>query len=359
MKKEVLLAHFPRITVKRYRDLVRTFSSLNAAWTANFDELTHLGWDHALVGEFLAWRDTIDEKRITKILTQEQIICITQDDDAYPPLLKEIYDPPFCLFVRGHIPEHSYNLAVVGTRKANSYGKQLVHDIVTPLVHQGITIVSGLALGIDALAHNAALANNGTTIAVLGSGCNDRHIYPAAHRHLARRIVENGGAVISEYPPGAMPSKFTFPRRNRIIAGMSLGTLVVQAGEKSGALITSTCAMEVGRDVFAIPHPITMDVGAGPNKLLKEGAHLVTSPEDIIETLDLKNIGIYATNKEIIPDTPTEATLLNILTKEPTHIEVLIRESTLTSAEVTSTLTLMEMKGMVRNLGNMMYVRSR
>lgn len=359
MKKEILLAHFPKITTKRYQKLMAAFFSLDAVWSAEFDDLKKTGWDDSIIHEFLTWKEKIDESKIQKILDQEGIHAITQDDPEYPALLKQVYDPPFCLFIRGALPPDTYNLAVVGTRNFTSYGKQMTQELVAPLAEQGITIVSGLARGIDSIAHETTLTSGGKTIAVLGSGINDRHVYPSAHRDLAKRIVASGGAIISEYPPGALPNTYTFPLRNRIIAGMTLGTLVIEAKKKSGALITAEYALDHGREIFTIPHNLTAETGEGPNNLIKSGAKLITSHEDIIDALNLQDIAQYVTNNEILPDSPQEAKLLAQLTREPTHIDKLIKQSDMSSPDVNATLTMMEMKGKVKNLGNMMYVLSR
>ncbi|PIR03485.1 MAG: DNA-protecting protein DprA [Candidatus Magasanikbacteria bacterium CG11_big_fil_rev_8_21_14_0_20_43_7] len=361
MKTEAVLAHFPKMTPKRFSEVMRVFSSPRAFFESDRRTLVDaLPWKEDFIDTFILWRDEVDESRIEKILKQEQITIITKEDDTYPPLLKEIYDPPFCLFVRGELDlAHAYPLAVVGTRKCSPYGRQITQEIVGALAAHGLTIVSGLALGIDGIAHESALDAGAKTIAVLGSGINQRHVYPPVHRQLANRIVERGGAVISEFPPGTLPSKFTFPRRNRIISGISLGTLVVEAAEKSGALITSSCALEHGREVFAIPHPVTSETGSGPNKLIKEGAHIVTQATDIIDVLNLKELETFTQNAKIIPDTKAEAALLEHLSREAQHIDELTKLSKLTSRDVNSTLTLMEMKGKVRNLGNMMYVIAR
>jgi DNA processing protein len=359
MRKEILLAHFPKITVKRYQQLLAAFSSLDTLWETEFDEIKKAGFDDQLTHEFLSWRENLDVEKIEKILEQEKITCITKDDEDYPNLLKQIYDPPFCLFVRGVLSKEGYNLGVVGTRKFTQYGKQVTEELVSELARHGITIVSGLAFGIDSIAHHTTIDAHGKTIAVLGSGINKRHIYPSAHIELSERIIDSGGAVISEYPPGTLPNKYTFPRRNRIIAGMSLGTLVIEAAEKSGALITAECALENGRDVFAVPQNITSQTSLGPNNLIKTGAKLITNAVDIIDTLDLQDIAQYVTNKEILPDSPSEAELLGILTREPIHIDEIAKQSNLTSREISATLVLMEMKGKVKNVGNMMYVVAR
>lgn len=359
MRKEVLLAHFPKITPKRYQQLLAAFSSLDQVWEAEFDEFKKIGFDDTLIHEFLTWREHVDEEKIQKILDNEQMECITLHDKNYPTLLKQIYDPPFCLFVRGKLNNDGYNLAVVGTRKFTRYGKQVTEELIHELAQSGITIVSGLAFGIDSIAHETTVKAQGKTIAVLGSGINRAHIYPSAHRELSEKIIKNNGALISEYPPGTVPNIYTFPRRNRIIAGMSLGTLVIEAAEKSGALITAECAVENGREVFAIPQNITSGTSIGPHNLIKTGAKLVTNAQDIIDTLDLHDIAQYVTNTEILPDSPIEAELLHILTKEPIHVDQITKQSKLSSREINATLVLMEMKGKVKNLGGMMYVLAR
>lgn len=348
------------MTYKRYSQLAGAFSSWDEIREAQFNNIKDVGWtDENLINQFLLWKDELDEEKINKILTQEQITCVTQDDKNYPDSLKQIYDPPFCLFVRGELKPDDFCLAVVGTRKYSTYGKQITEELVSGLTNAGITVVSGLALGIDGFAHSTTLQNQGRTVAILGSGIDKQHIYPSAHKTLANKIIESGGAVISEYPPGAIPSRFTFPRRNRIIAGMSLGVLVTEAGEISGALITAQYALDNNREVFTVPHNITSQTGIGPNNLLKFGAHLVTNIEDIIEVLNLQDLKLYVTNKEIIPDSPIEAKLLEILSREPVHVDNLIKNSNLDSATVNSTLTLMEMKGKIKNLGGMKYILTR
>lgn len=221
-----------------------------------------------------------------------------------------------------------------------------------------MVIVSGLALGIDGLAHRAALKVNGLTIAVLGSGINKTSVYPAEHRTLSEEIIVRGGAVVSEYPPGFKPTLYSFPARNRIIAGLSLGTLVTEAPISSGALITAKAALDYNREVLAVPHPITNETGAGGNALLKQGAVLVTTAQDVSEALQLQNLTTMVAAENIAPTNPTETQLLALLSSEPRHIDIVIKQSTLASALVGSTLTLLEMKGRVKNIGGMLYVRT-
>jgi len=287
MKKEILLSYFPKITPKRYQQLVALFSSLDTAWQMDKAELKQTDWPEAVIDEFITWKKQLNEDKIARIHEREDIYCLTQKDSDYPDLLKQIYDPPFCLFVRGQLKSANHSIAVVGTRKYTDYGKQTTDKIVRELVREDITVISGLALGIDGIAHEAALKNNGQTVAVLGTGINRQHIYPRANYYLAERIIENGGAIISEYPPGTLPTRWCFPRRNRIIAGMTIGTVITEAPAGSGALITAQYASNNNREVFAVPQNITSRTAGGVNQLIKHDAHLVTSGKDILEKLHL------------------------------------------------------------------------
>lgn len=209
---------------------------------------------------------------------------ITIKDENYPELLKKIYDPPQKLYVSGELKkEEKHPIAVVGTRQISNYGQEATRFFVEALAKAGLTIISGLALGVDGLAHRIALENNTRTIAVLGSGLNI--IYPPAHRKLAQEIIDSGGAVISEYSPNTSPTKKTFPTRNRIVSGLSLGVLVIDAPKKSGALITARTAIEQGREVFVVPGRINDFNSEGCNYLIKMGARLVTDPQEIIDAI--------------------------------------------------------------------------
>ncbi|MFH0857168.1 MAG: DNA-processing protein DprA [Candidatus Magasanikbacteria bacterium] len=294
LSKEVLFTYYPKYTVQRYKTLIRVFSCLENAWNAEFDEMKKTDWDNNLIHEFLTWKDHLDESALEYGLQKNNIEAITIHDDTYPEILKYIYDPPTCLFVRGKLQKQEMSLAVVGSRKNSFYGQQTVESLVSILAKKGITLVSGLAYGIDSIVHATTLRNQGRTIAVLGGGIDNGTIYPREHIPLAESILQNGGALVSEYPPGFSPTKYTFPMRNRIIAGLSLATLVIEATEKSGALTTAQYALDNSRDVFAIPHNIQNINGAGCNNLLKTGAKMVTSAEDILEYFHLneeKNTG--------------------------------------------------------------------
>jgi DNA processing protein len=277
------------------------------------------------------------------------------DDGTYPALLREIADPPPVLYLKGGLlAADRWAVAVVGTRRMTAYGRQVTERLVGELARSGVTIVSGLARGVDALAHRAALEAGGRTLAVLGSGLD--RVYPTEHAGLAREIVERG-AVISEFPLGTPPDALNFPRRNRIISGLSMGTLVVEAGETSGALITADFALEQGRDVFAVPGSILSPASAGPNRLIQEGAKLVASAQDILEELNLTAVAQHEAAREALPGNETEAALLRLLSSEPLHVDELGRTSALPVAQVSSALTMMELKGLVRQVGGMNYVR--
>ncbi len=357
MNYHTALAHFPKITYNRYQKLAAYFSDLKNLWTAEIHDLIAARLEENIANEFLTWREKNSIEKMMEQLAKEGIETISINEPGYPALLKEINDPPHTLFVRGKLPSSaSPALGVVGTRKFTAYGKLACEEIVGSLVSQGIIIVSGLALGIDGIAHQTALDNNGITIAVLGGGINKKTVAPPSHGQLAEQIIAAGGAVISEYPPGFLPTQYSFPARNRIIAGLSLGTLVIEAAKNSGALITAKCALDYNREVFAIPHALTSPTGIGPNNLIKMGAKLVADASDIIESLSLTGLGEIINNKQILPSTPTEAKILDLLSKEPQHIDLLIKASGLDSPTVNSALVLMEMKGKVRNLGGMNYI---
>jgi DNA processing protein len=285
------------------------------------------------------------------------VTVLTWRDPDYPARLKEIYDYPPVLYVRGPlVPEDEWCVAVVGTRKATVYGRQVTEEIVTDLARSKITIVSGLARGIDSVAHRAALEAGGRSIAIFACGLDI--VYPSENANLARQIMQQG-ALMSEYPLGISPRADNFTRRNRIMSGLSLGVLVVEADETSGAMITAHMALEQNREVFAIPGSILSPASRGTNRLIQEGAKLVSNYTDILEELNLTAVAHQIEMKEIIPSSDTEALLLKQLSAEPTHIDEVCRSSGLPVSTVSSTLTLMELKGLVKQVGNMNYVLAR
>jgi DNA processing protein len=360
LKYSIALTHFPKFGPARLKRLKRYFSDPEEAFKGGLRELMQAGIEESVAGEFISARGQIEPGQIIEKLDKEEIDVLSIENVAYPKLLKKIYDPPQLLYSKGKLEaKDEFSLAVVGTRKYSAYGQQVTEEVTRDLAHAQLTIVSGLALGIDALAHNAALNAGGRTIAVLGSGLDKENIYPTSNRYLADKIIASGGAIISEFPIGTRPLRHHFPQRNRIIAGLSLGTLVIEAGEKSGALITARHALDQNREVFAIPGNIYSPVSYGPNDLIKQGARVVTGAGDIIETLDLAQVTTHIQSQEIIPETAEEEMILGHLSHESLHVDELVRLTELNAAAVNATLTVMEMKGMVKNLGNMQYVLAR
>lgn len=356
MQKEVLFAHFPKVTHQRYQSLIHLCGSLEDAWTASPKVLSKLPWKKAVIEAFITWRKNVSEKRLSAVLTQEDIHCVSQSDPAYPPLLRDLYDPPLCLFVRGSLLSLHQPLAVVGPRKYSSYGKYIAEQFVHYLAQRDMTIVSGLAMGIDALAHQATLDAGGKTVAVLGGGIDRATLHPRLHTRLAETIIEHDGAIISEFPPGTTPTTFSFPKRNRIIAGLSLGTFVVEAGKKSGALITAQCSLDIGRDVFTVPQNITSTTSEGTNTLLQQGAHLILEPHDILSALHIDEMVPETKIPKSAQMTEEEQFLLKHLSRDPMHVDMLAKKMSMTSAALTSALTLLELRGRVKNLGNMTYI---
>jgi DNA processing protein len=343
----------------RLRKLLDIFGDLESAWAASNQDLLAANLSQRVINNMLQVRHNFPEK-ITKIihrLEQLNTQVITWDSPEYPALLMQIPDPPPVLFVRGKLlPTDEWAVAMVGSRKATVYGREVARRLASDLAINGITVVSGLARGIDGIAHKAALEAGGRTIAVLGSGVDI--IYPSDHRELAMRIIENG-ALISDYPLGTPPEGPNFPPRNRIISGLSLGTIVVEAGLRSGALITSDFALEQGRDVFAVPGNILSPASAGCNRLLRDGAALVSEVRDILETLQLVQVTEKQSAREILPENATEAALWAELSAEPSHLDDIARKTSLPVELVSSTLVMMELKGMTRQVGSLQYIRVR
>ena len=281
----------------------------------------------------------------------ENIRKIALPDKDYPAILKEIHNPPKELYIKGEIiSQDKVAVAVVGTRNCSQYGKQATFDIVGKLAKLGITIVSGLAKGIDTYAHKAALENNGRTIAVLGTSMDKKSFYPSSNYGLSEKIAKNG-AVITEYPPGTRGTQFTFPERNRIVSGLSLGVVVVEAPEQSGALITAALALEQNREVFAIPGSIYNENSKGTNQLIKIGAKLVIDVEDILEELNLTHLIKTEKRKKYKPESKEEEIILSLLSAQLTHIDEIIKKSKLPASTINSILMILELKGIIRNLG--------
>ena len=351
----------PGVGRARFAKLESYFSTIELAWQASQSQLRAAGLEARVVQEIVDWRPRISLEAEMERLDRYGVAALTWKDTGYPARLKEIYDCPPLLYVRGQLlPQDEWCLAVVGTRKPTLYGRQVTQELASELARRGVTIVSGLARGVDAEAHRAALEVGGRTLAIFACGLDI--VYPSEHARLAQEIM-NHGALISDYPLGTRPKAEHFPRRNRIMSGLSLGTLVIEAGETSGALITARLALEQNREVFAVPGSILSPASLGTNRLIQDGAKLVRSYTDVLEELNLtarvQPQPEQLEMKEPLPVDDTEAVLLKKLSAQPTHIDEVCRESGLPISVVSSTMALLEIKGLVRQVGAMNYVLSK
>lgn len=339
----------------RTRALLDAFGDMESAWHAPAAELERAGLDRRTVANVLAARESLDLDREAAKLEGAGARLVTWDSADYPPRLLQIADPPPALYVRGEVSAADlFAVAIVGTRLPTAYGREVARSLASDLARNGVTVVSGLARGIDLQAHEAALEAGGRTLAVLGCGVDV--IYPPEARALAGEIVARG-ALLSDYPLGTQPEARNFPPRNRIISGMSLGTVVVEAGLDSGALITAAFALEQGRDVFAVPGGIYSKSSLGPNRLIQQGAKLVLRAEDVLEELQIQHAAQEQQTREQLPEDETERDLYAALSQEPRHVDELSHVLQMPVPSVTATLTLMELKGFVRHVGGMNYVR--
>lgn len=350
---------FPGIGPLRFKLLREYFGSARKAWQAKETELLKIGLGEKLTARFVAFRNNFSLSSCFDTLKQKNIWVITLEDKEYPKLLKEILGAPFLLYVRGS-PNIFQNeveprIAVVGTRRITGYGREVTERLVEGLVDAGATIVSGMAYGVDAVAHEATIEAGGKTIAVLGCGVDI--IHPKSNTTLYWKIIKGAGWVISEFPLGRFAEKGLFPARNRIISGLSLGVVVTEGTEDSGALITARYAAEQGREVFAVPGPITSQMSAAPTILLKQGAKLVTEAKDILEELKIKsnssNISKSVTSRDNLAKEEIE--ILEILQSENLHFDEIVRKSNIPAPKLASLLTVMEMRGYVKNLGGGVY----
>lgn len=340
------------------RALLDYFGTPERAWFAPEHQLQQIGIDRRALENLSKAREELDLDAELSRIKKAGIDVLVWESPAYPRYLREIPDPPPVLYVGGQIQDiDQWAVAVVGTRRLTVYGRQVTQDLVRGLVRNNVTVVSGLARGIDAVAHQTAIDMGGRTIAVLGSGLDQ--LYPPENRALARKIVDGHGAILSEFALGVRPEARNFPPRNRVISGLALGVIVVEAGQRSGALITADFALEQNREVFAVPGNVNSPASQGTNRLIQQGAKLVTGVEDVLEELNLSMVPEKAAVQMTMPETAEEALLLTYLTHQPRHIDELIRQAELPSALVSSTLALMELKGMVQQVGGMNYVLAR
>ncbi len=345
---------------KRFYKLIKHFSSLEDAWKAAPEEISVvLNLPHKISARIFEEKKNIDLNEELDLLERNRAKVLTIEDNLYPEKLKEIYDPPPVLYLKGSITEADQNsISIVGSRKATYYGKMVAENLSKDLALVGLTIISGMARGIDTAAHRGALSTDGRTIAVLGGGLD--YIYPPENRKLAREIEERG-ALITEFPFTTLPERQNFPRRNRIISGLSLGTVVVEAGEKSGALITADFALQQGREVFAVPGNITSTLSQGTHNLIKQGAKLVNNYQDILEEFPLLIRQKLPESKLDRREQPLlsaeEKIIYTLLNNEPTQIDKIIEASKLSAAKVSEILLNLELKDLIKEIEGKKFIK--
>lgn len=350
----------PQLTPRRTGRLFRRFESFRAVWEASSAKLAEV-FASSVIGEAIA--SGRDEAAIDQELTaaeEQGIRILTLVDSEYPPLLREIDDPPLVLYVRGETAfDPARSIAVVGTRRSTRYASLVAARLASQLALKGITVVSGLAAGTDAAAHQGVLDVAGKTIAVMGCGVD--RVYPKRNQEIYDGIVETG-SVVSEFPLGTRPAKWTFPQRNRIISGLSRGVVVVQAPERSGALITARLALEQGRDVFAVPGNITNRTSAGTNRIIRDGAKLVMSVDDILDEypdlLQLKKIAVdEEESSEESKLGETEQRVFDLVGLEPVHVDDIIGRADLSPTEASHILLLLQLEGLIEEVEGGRFVR--
>lgn len=341
----------------RMRALKEHFGDLAVAWQAPAEALQAAGLGPRLTERFLQVRASVDvEKYLAQVLASG-IQVLTWADEAYPERLKAIDQPPPVLYLRGEVlPQDRLAVAIVGTRRITAYGRQVTEDLAACLAQNGVTVVSGLARGVDAVAHQAALKAGGRTIAVLGSGVD--RVYPPENAALAQKVIASG-ALVSDYAPGTPPEASNFPPRNRIISGLAAAVVIVEAGETSGALITAQFAADQGREVFAVPGNILAVQSKGTNRLIAQGARPMLTVRDVVDALDLAGVSEQLAVRAAVPGNETETQLLQVLSSEPLHVDEIRLRTGLPIERVSATLVMMELKGLVRQVGGMNYISVR
>ncbi|EKE19878.1 MAG: hypothetical protein ACD_8C00093G0001 [uncultured bacterium] len=343
---------------KKLYQLMEYFNSAKKIWTASLSELKMAGADEKIAQAIIDARPNIDPEAEWQKLEEENILAISVEDSRYPILLREIPDHPYLIYMKGNLKCLELPLvAIVGSRKLTTYGSQVARGFARDLAGNGICIVSGLAFGVDATAHRGALDAKGKTIAVLGNSLDDESIYPRTNFQLSQEILNAGGLLISEFPVKTRPDVWTFPARNRIMAGMSQGTLVIEAALKSGSLITANLAVDYNRDVFAVPGSIFSPQSEGNHKIIKAGAKLVTSARDIIEELKIEITTEQKEEKLEISLTDTEKKICAVLSHEALHIDTIAKLTKMDTSSISSIMAILEIKSVIKNVGGQNYIR--
>jgi len=361
---DVLLSMVEGIGARTYQRLLENFGNATAILNASRSDLN--GFDFLkpdTLVQLTAARNRLDPTHIVELCEQDQIDILSLRDERYPAQLRTIADPPPILYVKGMLlPSDSFSIAVIGTRRCTRYGERQTERLTSALVQNGFAIISGLALGIDGVAHRVALKAGGRTIAVLGSGLH--RIYPPEHKPLAQKIVESGGCILSEYPPFHPSAKWTFPQRNRIVSGLSLGVLVVEAPVRSGAMISARLAGEQGRDIFAVPGSIESPASSGCNQLIRDGAYITESADDILNVLGPMRQPVLLPGMEGPVRHPNEVSLNDIehrvlqhIGKAETLLDSIITASSLEPQQVLAALTVLEQKRIIRQITSTTFAR--
>lgn len=343
----ILWAQWGILNYDQYQKVIQHFGNLKNAWQhVTYHFLCQLGFGSEKARRLLEIKNRLDTPTIFKRIEKLNIDIICVDENRYPTPLKSIETPPPFLFVRGKIPPLFKSIGVVGTRKITQYGLMVTEKIVTNLTLNNFVIISGLALGVDAYAHKTCLENKGVTIAVLGSGVDE--FYPRTNYLLAQKILENNGAIISEYPIGTKPLKHHFPARNRIISGLSRGVLIAEAGIKSGALITARYALEQGREAFAIPNDITKKELSGTNYLIRKGeAKLIEKVEHILEEFQMEH---RSNAPQKIQFSSLESEIIELIINEGMSIDQITQKTPYNVARLSEVLIELQLKGVVREI---------
>lgn len=355
-EKEYLIAlsTFPLLGPVRLKLLISYFKKAGKIWNAKKEELSKTGLSVKTVEKFIEHREKFDIGKYLKRLSGLSIGTVTIFEKNYPQNLKEISDAPFVLYVKGKLKSSDSNaVAIVGTRMMTGYGREVTQKFATELANYGVTIVSGLALGVDGTAQRSALDAGGRTIAVLASGLDI--ISPYSNKALALEFIKKNGAIVSEYPLGHVPFKSDFAVRNRLISGLSKAVLVIEGRIQSGTFYTVNAAANQGRPVFAVPGPVTSPASEGPNYLIQNGAKLTTSSKEIMEELHLQTIVDKDAVEKLLPGDAKEAKIIEILNLEEAHLDELVRMTGSNIGDLSARLTVMEMKGLVRNIGGNVY----
>jgi DNA processing protein len=349
------------IGTQKFKKLVSFFENSQEIWEAPRSLLIEAGIEEKNVDRIIEQRSSIDPEIEWENLIKENIQIFCVNDPKYPTLLKEIPDHPHLIYMKGDLNCLNFPLvAIVGSRKLTEYGKMVAKGFAKELAQNEICVVSGLAFGVDAMAHHGALEAGGKTIAVLGNSLDSFSIAPRTNYQLSQEIIAAGGLLISEFPLQTKADTWTFPARNRIMAGMSLGTLVVEAAEKSGSLITANLALDYNREVFAVPGSIFSPQSTGTHLLIKKGAKLVTSVKDVLEELRLNQseLAIQPTQqKSNFKLNETEKRIYDILSHENMHIDKIGKMTTLDTSSLSSAMAILEIKGAIKNIGGQNYIR--